>query len=296
MLAAGAVPALAVLILRRGSPESPRWAQEHGLTQEAAAETRQLCGAVEIADEPPAGPSLPPGALFSPRYLRRTVLALVPWFLMDVALYGIGLFTPTILSIINVGGESPAGLSPWLAKDIRSTEGALVLDLFLVIGFVIAILTIESFGRLMLQKTGFVGMAVGLLVVSAGAAAGVGHENYALILLGFAMFNLLVNAGPNSTTWTLPSELFPTSLRASISGLAAGAGKLGAAVGIFFLPVLEDTWGLAPLMAVMAGMCLLGFLVTAVFGAGLETAGRALEGAGDGPAAVSVGNVALSTP
>lgn len=296
MLAAGAAPALAVLILRRGCPESPRWAQEHGLSQEAAAVTRQLCGAVEIAVESPAGPSMPVCALFSPRYLRRTILALVPWFLMDLALYGIGLFTPTILSIINVGGESPAGLQPWLAKDIRSTEGALVLDLFLVIGFVIAILTIERFGRLMLQKTGFVGMAVGLLVVSAGAAAGVGHENYALILLGFAIFNLLVNAGPNSTTWTLPSELFPTSLRASISGLAAGAGKLGAAVGIFFLPILEDAWGLAPLTAAMAGMCLLGFLVTAVFGAGLETAGRALEGAGEYPAAVPASKVALSTP
>jgi hypothetical protein len=61
MLAAGAVP---VLILRRGCPESPRWAQEHGLTQEAAAVTRQLCGDVELAVEPPAGPSLPPGALF----------------------------------------------------------------------------------------------------------------------------------------------------------------------------------------------------------------------------------------
>jgi MFS family permease len=295
MLAAGAVPALVVLILRRGCPESPRWAQEHGLTEEAATVTRQLCGDVEIADAPPAGPSLPPSALFSPRYLRRTILALVPWFLMDIALYGIGLFTPTILSIIDIGGESPAGVQAWLAKDIRSTEGALALDVFLVIGFVIAILTIERLGRLMLQKTGFIGMAVGLLIVAAGAAAGVGHENYALILVGFAAFNLLVNAGPNSTTWTLPSELFPTSLRGSISGLAAGAGKLGAAVGIFFLPVLEDAWGLAPLMVAMTGICLLGFLVTAVFGAGLETAGRALEGAGEGPVAV-VGNVALGTP
>jgi hypothetical protein len=46
----------------------------------------------------------------------------------------------------------------------------------------------------------------------------------------------------------------------------------------------------------MAGMGLIGFLVTAYFGAGLETAGRALEGAGEGPAAIPAGKVALSTP
>jgi MFS family permease len=278
MLAAGVLPAFVVLILRRGSPESPRWAQAHGMGDEAAEVTRRLCGGQSVSAEATLEPALPASALFSPRFLRRTILALVPWFLMDLALYGIGLFTPTILSIIDVGGESAAGLQVWLAKDIRSTEGAIVLDLFLVIGFVMALLTIDRWGRLLLQKLGFLGMTAGLLIVAAGAAGGAGNKNYALIIGGFALFNVLVNAGPNSTTWTLPSELFPTSLRGSANGLAAAAGKLGAAVGIFFLPVLEDAWGLTLLMIAVAAVCFLGYLVTAIFGAGLETNGRALEG------------------
>jgi MFS family permease len=281
MLAAGVIPALIVLILRHGSPESPRWAQEHGMGDEAAEVTRRLTGGQELAVEAASGPALPASALFSPRFIRRTVLALVPWFLMDVALYGIGLFTPTILRIIDLGGESPAGIQPWLAKDIRSTEGALALDLFLVVGFVIAILAIDRWGRLALQKVGFLGMAAGLLIVAAGAVGGEGNENVVLILGGFAIFNVLVNAGPNSTTWTLPTELFPTSLRGSASGLAAASGKLGAAVGIFLLPVLGEAWGLAPVMIAVAAISILGFLITAVFGAGLETSGQALEGAGE---------------
>jgi hypothetical protein len=43
---------------------------------------------------------------------------------MDLALYDIGLYMPTILSIISVGGESPAGLQPWLGKDIRLVQGS----------------------------------------------------------------------------------------------------------------------------------------------------------------------------
>jgi len=32
--------------------------------------------------------------LFSRRYRARTALVTIPWFLMDIATYGIGLFTP----------------------------------------------------------------------------------------------------------------------------------------------------------------------------------------------------------
>jgi hypothetical protein len=42
-----------------------------------------------------------------------------------------------------------------------------------------------------------------------------------LVFGGFTLFNLLINIGPNATTFTLPCELFPTSLRASAHGLAA---------------------------------------------------------------------------
>ena len=36
--------------------------------------------------------------LFSEANRGRTVLAAVPWFLQDLATYGIGIFTPTILA------------------------------------------------------------------------------------------------------------------------------------------------------------------------------------------------------
>lgn len=36
--------------------------------------------------------------------------------------------------------------------------------------------------------------------------------------------------GPNATTWLLPSELFPTEIRALAHGVSAAAGKVGALI------------------------------------------------------------------
>ena len=46
-----------------------------------------------------------------------------------------------------------------------------------------------------------------------------------------ARSRVLMNAGPNATTYILPVELYPTKLRATGHGFAAAAGKLGAKAG-----------------------------------------------------------------
>jgi hypothetical protein len=57
------------------------------------------------------------------------------------------------------------------------------------------------------------------------------------------LFNLLMNAGPNATTFTLAPILFPTQLRATASGFAAGVAKIGATFGVFVLPILKGKFG-----------------------------------------------------
>jgi nitrate/nitrite transporter NarK len=120
-------------------------------------------------------------------------------------------------------------------------------------------------------------MSVGLLLL---AAAGLLPEgtmgNIALVFGGFALFNLLINMGPNATTFILPAELFPTDLRGSAHGLAAAAGKVGAAVGVFLLPVLKETLGLSTTLLTVAAASLLGLAVTWLLG--VETRGKSLEG------------------
>ncbi len=212
--------------------------------------------------------------LFSGRYLTRTILVTVPWFLMDIGLYGIGVFTPTILSVMAFAGHGS-----FIHKDILSTQGAIFLDTFLVIGFALNIIFIERMGRIRLQLLGFAGMGIAMaLLTFVGVPKGAAGSLTAVIFIGFALFNLAVNIGPNATTWILPTEVFPTSLRASGHGLAAASGKFGAALGIFLLPVIEQAWGLEATLGMIATASLLGLFVTWILG--FETAGRSLEEVG----------------
>jgi hypothetical protein len=67
--------------------------------------------------------------------------------------------------------------------------------------------------------------------------------------------------GPNATTWLIPSELFPTEVRAFAHGISAAAGKLGAlAAGLAFahLTTAQTFW--------VSGLCgIVGAVVTWLF-------------------------------
>jgi hypothetical protein len=93
-----------------------------------------------------------------------------------------------------------------------------------------------------------------------------------LAILGLSYF--FVQFGPNMTTFVLPSEVFPVSVRTTGHGVAAGIGKLGAFVGVFLVPVLQNDIGLRGLLAVAGGSAVLGFAVTALLP---EPSGRTLE-------------------
>jgi sugar phosphate permease len=71
-----------------------------------------------------------------------------------------------------------------------------------------------------------------------------------------------MNAGPNSTTFLLSGEVFPSSIRASGAGFAAAIAKLGAVLGTFLLPIIKDDLGVSNLLYILAFCCLLGAIVT----------------------------------
>jgi hypothetical protein len=213
--------------------------------------------------------------LFNKKNRRATILASVPWFLQDLGTYGIGIFTPTILSH-TIGHEitNAQNVAGVIARDIAGAKGAALVDTLLIAGILAAVLLADKVGRIKLQVLGFVGCAVGLTLALLQTHA---DEPLRMLLLfgGFMIFNFMTNLGPNAQTYLLAGEVFPTNIRGKGAGFAAAFAKIGAVLTAFVFPLVLDAAGTAFLLAGLIFTSLLGALVTWWFR--IETKGMNLE-------------------
>ena len=275
-LASEGVIAFLFFLLRLSAPDSPNWFMARGGFAEAArafirimpeqreavsqvtshVENQNLASTIAYARMPGLR------ILFSRTYRARTVLVAVPWFLMDIATYGVGLFTPVILGAVDISGRGGGAIT----HDLVVAKGSSAIDLFLLFGFIVGIWAVPKFGRIRMQVIGFAGMTCGMILLMIAVYLSNSSLHIPLVFTGFIVFNLLMNAGPNSTTFTLAPILFPTQLRATASGFAAGVAKIGATLGVFVLPILKSKFGVPAVLGMMAGVSLLGLTVTLIFG------------------------------
>ena len=94
----------------------------------------------------------------------------------------------------------------------------------------------------------------------------------------YCLANFFQNFGPNSTTFIIPGEVFPTRYRCTGHGISAASGKLGAIVAQVSFSHLKDIGG--PNKSVKHILQIFAlFMLTGVFSTMLvpETKGRTLE-------------------
>jgi hypothetical protein len=249
----------AVAAARLLVPESSHWLLSRGQHAAAERELARLLNrpgltlaapAPTTADTPVAGSDPADWRQLLQMPLRRaTVLASVPWFLQDVATYGVGIFTPLLLQADLLPPDLPPG--DLLHADLLAARSSLLVDLALLPGIAAAIALVDRWGRIPLQILGFIGCAAGLLLAASGQ-----------LLAGLLLFQFMTNLGPNAQTYLLAGELFPTPVRGLGAGFAAAAGKLGAVVTALALPLLLRRWGVPLVLPGLAITSLLGAAVT----------------------------------
>src|SRR6202034_2994566 len=199
--------------------------------------------------------------LTNPRMLVLLAGTAGSWFLFDYAYYGNTLSLPAILK----GVDPQASLVAKLAW----TLGIFVV--FAVPGYLLAVWRMDRIGHRRLQFIGFGVMAAAFLTLGAIAqlTATVGP-----FLAVFGLSYFFVQFGPNMTAFVLPSEVFPTRMRTTGHGIAAGIGKLGAFLGVFLVPQFQKDIGLRGMLLVAGGAAVLGFCLTRLLP---EPARRTLE-------------------
>jgi PHS family inorganic phosphate transporter-like MFS transporter len=265
MLGFGAIPAAGVIYLRSKMPESPRFkAQVQGKTDQASQDITAFSDGVVDA---PVGTAQATQKLGLGQFLRnRRMLVLLigtagSWFLFDYAYYGNTLSLPAILKQV----DSSASLETKLLW----TLGIFVV--FAVPGYLIAVMTMDRIGHRRLQFIGF-GVMAGAFLTLAGFAHLTTMVVPFLAIFGLSYF--FVEFGPNMTTFVLPSEVFPVSMRTTGHGIAAGIGKLGAFLGVFLVPQLQKHYGLRGMLTIAGIAAILGFALTKILP---EPARRTLE-------------------
>ena len=263
ILVIGALGGVFAWWIRRGVPESPRWLESLGGTDEAERVMTEIERQVE-ADH--GGPLPAPGALrveraervpvrelFAPAYRSRTIMLLVFHLLQTVGIYGFANWAPTFLLR---QGESLGS----------SLEYSFLIALVSPVGPLLGVLTAERFER----KRSIVVLST--LMAVTGLAFPFARSAVAIVAIG-ALFTIF-SYWFSSAFHAYQAELFPTRARATGVGFTYSMSRLSAVFSTLIIGALLVR-GVFAVFVFMAAAMLGVALVVGVFGP--RTNARALE-------------------
>ncbi|UIJ36387.1 MFS transporter [Allobranchiibius sp. GilTou73] len=254
ILGASVVPAVICLVIRHGLPESPRWLMSKGRDTKAKRiyrEELQVRDVGDLSEEEPQETNY--RLLFSKEYIRRTLFVSLSWSAIVMPYFALTFFGPTILKSLGL-------------RD--ALFGALLGTIVALIGATISWKYIDRVGRRPITIIPMFVCAVFLFLAAL-------NSQLPLVFGVVAYFGYLFSYGIMSiTTGIYPSEVFPSSVRASGLGVASSTSRVAAAIGTFMLPIVNDDFGTPTVLVILGAVSLGGGIISYMWAP--ETNGQSL--------------------
>jgi MFS transporter, PHS family, inorganic phosphate transporter len=211
---------------------------------EGEAEAFDRVQSSKSVEEPVANEDIPFSA-FVRQYGIQVLGAGLSWFFLDVGFYSQSLFQKDVF--LQVGFIPPAKRMSALRESMVTAKAQALIALGSTIpGYWVTVFTVDILGRKNIQIGGFIAMSSFMAAMSGAYRHLLNPNNHGdqglskqqpmmrngwIAMYAFTFF--FANWGPNSTTFIVPAELFPTSWKATGHGICAATGKAGAIIGSF---------------------------------------------------------------
>ncbi|RAL16226.1 inorganic phosphate transporter, partial [Aspergillus homomorphus CBS 101889] len=196
--------------------------------------------------------------------LRTLVATSLCWFCLDLPFYGLGLMNAEIINTIWYGKNiQPAGKYQYLLR--VSYQSIVVVSSGAIVGSIIAVMTVDRIGRRNLQLLGFCWLFILNVIIGAAFRYLSEHGDSSALVVLYVLTQIFFNFGPNTTTYIVPAEVFPTRFRGTCHGISAASGKLGSILAQCFLGYVDfgngANWHNVPDWLGYALLCLSFFML-----------------------------------